>query len=204
MSFWLDSLPFWIALVPLGVYCCVMGGLQLRHRPLVISAAWDSALLGLALSGLVAVGPLAAIQPLLGGSPWGEIILLLLYALVVAVCILFARPRLLIYNATVEQIRPLVAQNAAAVDPVVRWAGESVALPTLGLQAHVEGNGSLRTVSIVVLQSCEASEAWIDLSRRLRRMCRRLRVQPSPVGVVMLIVGCGLLLTAFILACGIM
>ena len=81
MSFWLDSLPFWIALVPLGVYCCVMGGLQLRHRPLVISAAWDSALLGLALSGLVAVGPLAAIQPLLGGSPWGEIILLLLYAL---------------------------------------------------------------------------------------------------------------------------
>ena len=204
MSFWLDSLPFWIALVPLGVYCCVMGGLQLRHRPLVISAAWDSALLGLALSGLVAVGPLAAIQPLLGGSPWGEIILLLLYALVVAVCILFARPRLLIYNATVEQIRPLVAQNAAAVDPVVRWAGESVALPTLGLQAHVEGNGSLRTVSIVVLQSCEASEAWIDLSRRLRRMCRRLRVQPSPVGVIMLIVGCGLLLTACVLACGIM
>ena len=204
MSFWLDSLPFWIALVPLGVYCCVMGGLQLRHRPLVISAAWDSAFLGLALSGLVAVGPLAAIQPLLGGSPWGEVILLLVYALVVAVCILFARPRLLIYNATVEQIRPLVAQNAAAVDPVVRWAGESVALPTLGLQAHVEGNGSLRTVSIVVLQSCETGEAWIDLSRRLRRMCRRLRVQPSPVGMVMLIVGCGLLLTAFVLASGIM
>ena len=204
MSFWLDSLPFWIAIVPLGLYFCIMGGLQLRHRPLVISAAWDSAFLGLALSGLVAVGPLAAIQPLLGGSPWGEVILLLVYALVVAVCILFARPRLLIYNATVEQIRPLVAQNAAAVDPVVRWAGESVALPTLGLQAHVEGNGSLRTVSIVVLQSCEAGEAWVDLSRRLRRMCRRLRVQPSPVGMVMLIVGCGLLLSAFVLASGIM
>ena len=204
MSFWLDSLPFWIAIVPLGLYFCTMGGLQLRHRPLVISAAWDSAFLGLALSGLVAVGPLAAIQPLLGGSPWGEVILLLMYALVVAVCILFARPRLLVYNATVEQIRPLVAQNAAAVDPVVRWAGESVALPTLGLQAHVEGNGSLRTVSIVVLQSCETGEAWIDLSRRLRRMCRRLRVQPSPVGMVMLIVGCGPLLTAFVLASGIM
>ena len=54
MSFWLESLPFWIALVPLGVYCCVMGGLQLRHRPLVMSASWDSALLGIALSGLVA------------------------------------------------------------------------------------------------------------------------------------------------------
>ena len=50
--------------MPLGVYCCIMGGLQLRHRPLIVSAAWDSALLGIALSGLVAVGPLAAIQPL--------------------------------------------------------------------------------------------------------------------------------------------
>ena len=79
----------------------------------------------------MAIGPLVAIQPLLGGSPWGEVILLLVYALVVAVCILFARPRLLIYNATIEQVRPLVAQNAAAVDPAVRW-GESVALPTLG------------------------------------------------------------------------
>ena len=203
MNFWLDSLPFWIALVPLGVYCCIMGGLQLRHRPLIVSAAWDSALLGIALSGLVAVGPLAAIQPLLGGSPWGEVILLLVYALVVAVCILFARPRLLIYNATIEQVRPLVAQNAAAVDPAVRWAGESVALPTLGLQAHVEGNGPLRTVSVVVLQSGEAGEAWTDLSRRLRRVSRRLRVQPSPVGMVLLAVGCFILLVAFLLASGI-
>ena len=203
MNFWLDSLPFWIALIPLGVYCCIMGGLQLRYRPIIVSAAWDSALLGIALSGLVAIGPLAAIQPLLGGSPWGEVILLLVYALVVAVCILFARPRLLIYNATIEQVRPLVAQNAAAVDPAVRWAGESVALPTLGLQAHVEGNGPLRTVSVVVLQSGEAGEAWTDLSRRLRRVSRRLRVQPSPVGMAMLAVGCFILLVAFLLASGI-
>ena len=203
MNFWLDSLPFWIALVPLCIYCCIMGGLQLRHRPLIVSAAWDSALLGIALSGLVAIGPLAAIQPLLGGSPGGEVILLLVYALVVAVCILFARPRLLIYNATIEQVRPLVAQNAAAVDPAVRWAGESVALPTLGLQAHVEGNGPLRTVSVVVLQSGEAGEAWADLSRRLRRVSRRLRVQPSPVGMVMLEVGCLILLVAFLFYSGI-
>ena len=126
-----------------------------------------------------------------------------MYALVVAVCILFARPRLLIYNATVEQVRPLVAQNAAAIDPAVRWAGESVALPTLGLQAHVEGNGPLRTVSVVVLQLGEAGESWTDLSRRLRRMSRRLRVHPSPVGMVLLAAGCFILLASLILAIGI-
>ena len=89
------------------------------------------------------------------------------------------------------------------MDPAVRWAGESVALPTLGLQAHVEGNGPLRTVSVVVLQSGEAGEAWTDLSRRLRRVSRRLRVQPSPIGMVMLAVGCIILLVAFLLASGI-
>ena len=62
---------------------------------------------------------------------WGEVILLLVYALVVAVCILFARPRLLIYNATIEQVRPLVAQNAA-VDPAVRWAERVLPCQRLG------------------------------------------------------------------------
>ncbi len=198
MNFWLDRLPLWVALLPLGGYFCLLGGLQLRRRPLVITGAWDGVLLGIGLSGLVAIGPLAAVQPLLGGSPWSKMILLLVYVLVVATCILFARPRLLIYNATIEQVRPLVAEIAAAVDPAVRWAGDSLALPTLGLQAHVEGRGPLRTVSVVALRTEEAGEGWNDFSRRLRRTARRLRVRPSPVGVAVVILG-GLLLLA---ACG--
>ena len=85
------------------------------------------------------------------------------------------------------------------------YVGRERVLPcqTLGLQAHVEGNGPLRTVSVVVLQSGEAGEAWTDLSRRLRRVSRRLRVQPSPVGMAMLAVGCFILLVAFLLASGI-
>ena len=61
----------------------------------------------------------------------------------------------------------------------------------------------IRDSSVVVLQSDEAGEAWTDLSRRLRRMSRRLRVQPSPVGMVILAAGCGILLMSFILAVGI-
>lgn len=202
MNFWLDNLPLWVAILPLGIYCCLLGSLQLRRRPLVISGAWDSVLLGAGLSGFVAIGPLAAVQPLLGGSPWSEVILLLLYVLVVAVCILFARPRLLIYNATIEQVRPLVAEIAVAVDPAVRWAGEGLALPNIGLQAHVEGNGPLRTVSLVALHSQEAAEGWNDLSRRLRRTARRLRVRPSPVGGVLVAVGVILLIIAVSSAVG--
>ncbi len=202
MDVWLDRLPLSVALLPLAGYCCLLGGLQLRRRPLVVSGAWDGMLLGLGLSGLVAIGPLAAVQPLLGGSPWSEVVLLLLYALVVAVCILFARPRLLVYNATIDQVRPLIAETVAAVDPGARWAGESMALPTLGLQAHIEANGPLRTVSLVVLRNEATADGWSDLSRRVRRAIRRLPVRPSPVGGGLLAVGCLLLLMAIGLAAG--
>jgi len=57
MNFWLDNLPLWVAILPLGIYCCLLGGLQLRRRPLVITGAWDSVLLGGGLSGLAAIGP---------------------------------------------------------------------------------------------------------------------------------------------------
>ncbi len=202
MNIWLNRLPLWAALLPLAVYCCVLGGLQLRRRPLVVSGAWDGMLLALAVSGLVAIGPLAAVQPLLGGSPWSEVVLLLLYALVVAVCILFARPRLLIYNATIEQVRPLVAETVAAIDPAARWAGESVALPSLGLQAHIEANGPLRTVSLIVLRNEATAGGWSDLGRRVRRAVRRLRVRPRPVGGGLLAVGGLLLVLAAGLAMG--
>ena len=202
MNISLERLPLWAALLPLAVYCCVLGGLQLRRRPLIVSGTWDGTLLALGLSGLVAIGPLAAVQPLLGDSPWSEVVLMLLYALVVAVCILFARPRLLIYNATIEQVRPLVAETVAAIDPTARWAGESVALPSLGLQAHVEANGSLRAVSLVVLRNEATADGWSDLGRRVRRAVRRLPVRPSPVGGGLLAVGGLLLLTAVILALG--
>ena len=71
--------------------------------------------------------------------------MLLVYALVVAVCILFARPRLLIYNATIEQVRPLV-DRMLLWDPAVRWAGECC-LANAWATGPVEGNGPLRTVS---------------------------------------------------------
>ena len=144
-----DSLPLGAAFLPLGIYLLVLGWVHLRRRPLAIAGVWDGILLGASLLGLVTVGPIALVRPAAGGSSWSWPMLILGFCLVVALCVLVSRPRLIIYNISVEQIRPLVAEVASDLDPQARWAGETVALPTRGLQVHLDGDGSLRTVSLI-------------------------------------------------------
>lgn len=192
----------WIALVPLGIYLTWLAWAHLRRRPLAVSGGFDVAMLAVAVSGLAAVGPLALIRPVTGGTPWSWPVLAFLFALVVAVCMLVARPRLVVYNISVEQFRPLVAEVVAALDPDARWAGESAALPGRGVQLHIEGNGPLRTVSVVNIGERQSAEGWVEFTRRLRRSVRSLRVRRSPWGGLFACLGLGLLATAALLVFG--
>ena len=160
----LDTLPLWAALLPLGLYLLALGCVQLRGRPLVLSGVWDGILLGGSLAGLALVGPLA-------------------------LCVLVSRPRLIVYNITVDQLRPLVAELVSALDPAARWAGESAALPTRGLQLHIDGNGSMRSVSVVAVGERMSLESWGEFGRRLRQGVARLRVRSSPWGPIFTAVG---------------
>lgn len=170
----------WIALVPLAAYFLWLSWAHLRRRPLAVSGAFDAAMLAAAVSGLAIVGPLALVMPVTDGSPWSWPVVALLGVLAVAVCVLVSRPRLVVYNITVEQLRPLVAEVVTALDPQARWAGESAALPERGFQVHIEGNGPLRTVSIVNLGERSSPEGWGEFTRRLRGGLRGLRVRRSP------------------------
>ena len=122
--------------------------------------------------------------------------LILGFCLVVALCVLVSRPRLIVYNISVEQIRPLVAQVASDLDPQARWAGETVALPTRGLQVHLDGDGSLRTVSLIGVGRRSAHEGWSEFSRRVSHASRRLPVRASPWGGVFAGIGAVLVLLA--------
>lgn len=185
-----DSPSLWIALLPLGCYLCALSWAHLRRRPLAVSGVLDGALLAVAVSGLAVVGPLALLMPVTGGSPWSWPVLSLLFALCVAVCVLVSRPRMVVYNISVEQFRPLVAEVVSALDPEARWAGESAALPGRGFQLHIEGNGPLRTVSVVNVGERSAPEGWGEFTRRLRRAVRGLRVRRSPLGGLFAVCGC--------------
>ena len=191
-----DSLPLGAAFLPLGIYLLVLGWVHLRRRPLAIAGVWDGILLGASLLGLVTVGPIALVRPAAGGSSWSWPMLILGFCLVVALCVLVSRPRLIIYNISVEQIRPLVAEVASDLDPQARWAGETVALPTRGLQVHLDGDGSLRTVSLIGVGRRSAHEGWSEFSRRVSQASRRLPVRASPWGGVFAGIGAVLVLLA--------
>ena len=115
-----DSLPLGAAFLPLGVYLLALGWVHLRRRPLAIAGVWDGILLGASLVGLVTVGPIALVRPATGGSSWSWPMLILGFCLVVALCVLVSRPRLIVYNISLEQLRPLVAEVAADLDPQAR------------------------------------------------------------------------------------
>jgi len=180
MTVALSAVPLWAAVLPLAAYFLGLAALHLRRRPSVVSGQLDAVLLAAAVAGLVVAGPLALLQPAAGTSVWTVIMLLVGFLLLVALCLLASRPRLVVYNASLDQVRPLVAEIVAGLDASARWAGETAALPARGLQLHLDARGPARTVSIVAGGGRAAAESWAEFSRRLRRAVRSLRVRSSP------------------------
>lgn len=189
--------PLWPALVPPGLYLLVVASRHLRRRPAAVTGTRDLALLAAALAPLVVVGPFELLQPAGVRGPWRTLLPLLLVALLAALALLAARPRLVVYNATLEQIRPVVAQVAAALDPAARWAGETVALPGRDVQVHVDDRGPMRSVSLVAVGRRTSPEAWAEFTRRLRAALARVPVRPSPWAAVF-----AALAAAFVAAAG--
>ncbi len=192
MNVSLAAIPFWVAVLPLGLYVAALGWLNLRRRPTVLGGGQDLILLAAAVSGMVLSGPLALVQPALGAAPWATGMLLSLFVLVVASGILVTRPRLVVYNMTVEQLRPVVAEVAIGLDPSARWAGESVALPARGLQVLMDGHGLARSVSVIAVGRRTSAESWAEFARRIRQAGGTLRVRRNLWGGVLAALGAGI------------
>src|SRR5439155_2461261 len=148
----MDALHVAIALAPVATYLVVLGIINLSSRPLITTAARDAAALAIAVAGLVMAGPMELFlveeaAALYGGWVWG--IMLPAYALVVLLVVLLLRPRLVIYNIALEQLRPLLADIVARLHPDARCAGESLVIPRLGVQLHLESAPLLYNVQLV-------------------------------------------------------
>jgi hypothetical protein len=174
-----SRLPLWIALVPLAAYLLALALVHVRRRPLVVPGSWDLVLLVGSVAGLAVGGPLAAFVPPGVEGLWRWLLPAGVLMLLTAAATLAARPRLVVYNMTTEQLRPVVAEVAAALDPEARWAGETVALPGRGLQVHLE-TGGMRSVSLVAVGSRTSPEAWTEFGRRVRRALAIVPVRTSP------------------------
>jgi len=188
----MDSLHVAIALGPMATYLVVLGIINLSSRPLITTAARDAAALAIAVAGLVMAGPMELFlveeaAALYGGWVWG--IMLAAYALVVLLVVLLLRPRLVIYNIALEQLRPLLADIVARLHPDARCAGESLVIPRLGVQLHLESAPLLNTVQLVSSGPQQTLSGWRQLEAELAAALRRTRTTAHPLGVSLLGLG---------------
>ncbi len=165
-----DALHIAIASGPLVTYLIALGLVQLSGRPLVVSGARDAAALAVAISGFVVAGPMelflveeAAVR--YGALVW--IMMLAFYGLVVILIILSLRPRLLIYNITLEQLRPVLADLVMRLDSDTRWAGESLTLPQLGVHLYLDCSPISRNVQLVSVGAEQNLLGWRQLEKAL-------------------------------------
>jgi hypothetical protein len=193
-----DPFRLTIALVPLAAYFLLLGLINLRRRPYLTSGGSDLAALGVAISGLMFVGPIELFRPETATAEFGNFIwpiMLAFYWLWVLLVVLVARPRLVVYNVSIEELHPVLAEAAARLDADSRWAGDGLALPHLGVQLHLESFELMRNVSLVASGSRQNLEGWRQLARELAAALRPVRVKPNPRGV-------GFVLAAVLLMAG--
>ncbi|HEX5471177.1 MAG TPA: hypothetical protein VFW73_04795 [Lacipirellulaceae bacterium] len=190
-----DPLRLAIALVPLAAYVLLLGLLNLRRRPYLTSGGCDLAALGVALSGLMFVGPLDLFRPEAATRSFGNYIwlfLVLFYLLFLVLIVLLARPRLVVYNISAEELHPVLAEVAGRLDSMARWAGNNLSLPTIGVQLHLDSVDSMRNVSLVASGGRQNLDGWKRLARMLGQSLGNTRVKRNPRAV-------GLLVLSFVL-----
>jgi hypothetical protein len=186
-----DPFRLAVALVPLAAYLLLLTLVNARRRPFLTSGGSDAAALGVALSGLVLVGPLELFRPEAATREFGNYIwlfLILFYWLWLLLAVLIARPRLVIYNVTVEELRPVLAEAAGRLDSEARWAGNHLTLPKAGVHLHLDSLDIMRNVTLVSSGGRQDIEGWRRLARELSRSLAQVRVKRNPRSAGLLIV----------------
>ena len=195
----MDPLRFAIAVVPLVAYSLLLAIVNLRRRPLVVHGGSDFAVLGAAIAGLVFVGPIELFRPEAAVAEYGNyvwLVLLLFYGLWIALITLLSRPRLVVYNISSEELHPILAAAASELDDQARWAGDSLALPGLGVQLHLDGFAVMRNVSLISSGSRQNLDGWKQLADKLGEKLQPVRVESNPRAVTFTLVAVLLLITS--------
>jgi hypothetical protein len=191
-----DPFRLAIALVPVAAYVLLLGIVNARRRPFITSGGSDLAALGVAASGLMFVGPLELFRPLSATRELGNLVLpmlLLFYWLWLMLVVLLSRPRLVVYNVSLEELHPALAATGARLDPNARWAGNHLMLPELGVHLHLDSFDLMRNVSLVSSGGKQNIDGWRRLARELRRELAPVRVRSNPRAIGFLIVSLAIL-----------
>jgi hypothetical protein len=184
----MDSFRLCVALGPLAVYLLLLGVINLSRRPLLVSGGRDLAALGIGVSGLILVGPAELLLPedaINAYEKYVWLLLLVMYSLCVSLAALLSRPRLTIYNMSVEQLRPVLAEAIHGLDADARWAGSSLALPRLHVELHLEPNAVMRNVSLAASGEEQSYAGWRQLELALADKLKPAESSSNPWGLAL-------------------
>ena len=182
-----------IALGPLSVYLLLIGRINFSRRSFLTTGTRDTLALALASAGLVVVGPMELFMPEAAAGflgPWVWVPLLGLYSFCTLLIALLMKPRLVVYNITTDQLRPLVETVASQLDADRRWAGTSLLMPNVGVQLSLEAFSSMHNVQLIATGGAHQDlGGWRKLDVALREALKPVRVEPNPRGVSFLFFG---------------
>ncbi len=195
----MDPLRMTIATVPLSGYLLMIGFFNVRSRPTVVSGARDNLLLGIAVMGLIVIGPFELLLPestafRFGGYAW--VMLVAFYLLSVALAAMVSRPRIVVYNSDPETIRPALAQTVRILDEQARWAGDSVVLPTIGMQLYMDRYAIMRNVQLKPIGIDQPFSAWVELEKELRSELKSVKCERHASGAVLMMMAATILSVA--------
>ncbi len=195
----MDPLHFAIAMGPLAVYFLLLGMINLSSRPFLTTGARDTAALGVGISGFMIAGPMELFLPEAAATqfgPWVWVLLLAFYGLCLTLIVLLMKPRFVIYNITVDQLRPMLADVVKEIDADARWAGDSLVLPKLGVQLHVEPFSPLRNVQLIASGTNQNFNGWRHLELKLDAALKKANNGRNLYGFFL--VTCGLVLCVMV------
>ncbi len=187
----MDPLHFCIAIAPLAVYLLLLGILNLRRRPFVTTGARDTAALSIGILGFVLIGPMKLFFPEGAASRFGVTVWLMLmvfYGLCVSLAVLLLRSRIVIYNMSLEHLRPILTGVAMKLDKKSRWSGDSLWLPEQKVHLHVEPVSWLKNVQLTAGGSQQSYEGWHTLEKELNSALKKIPVEPNVIGIPLLLI----------------
>lgn len=167
----MDTFSACVAFGPLAIYLLLLGAINLSRRPLVVTGTRETLSLGLALMGLAVVGPMQLFMPQQAASHFGPVVWLLLvsfYLLCLTLVLLLSRPRLVVYNVSLENLHAALNDAARRIDAQAVWAGQALSLPAARVHLQVDAFAPLSNVSLVATGDDQSASGWRRLEHTLR------------------------------------
>ncbi len=196
----MSPVAFAIAALPVAMYLVLIGRLRVSRRPLVTTGWRDVAAIGIAIVGLVMIGPMQLFFPTTAAARfagWVWLMLLALYLLSLFLVVLSCRPRLIVYGIDENRFYDSLVSAARNVDASAAWQGQVLNMPSVGLQLAAEPTGSRSVQQAVCLNGLTSVAPWLHLERELVKQCAQIVTSDRRwVGTALIVAGLVLALAA--------